>query len=64
MSEAGSQSAVERVTGTQYRDVWTKDPHGGPYRKARSFESPNRRVASAALSAVRSLCERERRGQV
>jgi hypothetical protein len=27
---------IKRVVGTQYKDVWTKEPHGGPYKKARA----------------------------
>ena len=31
-----AEQAVARVTGTAYTQIWTKDPHGGAYRKARA----------------------------
>lgn len=65
-SETGDQQLIQRVTGRQYQQVWTKDAHGGPYRKVRlslagkshergrDVKTPVRRPIFGVLGSARS----------
>ena len=54
MSGDDGARQVSRVTGTRYPSIWTKDAHGGPYRKARTVLSS--RAGDGERRLTRPVC--------